>query len=93
MNLQTYSESTKLQQSTISQLKCIVERLNGKQTVSIYRIRKGHVALGIFNRRDSGDAIITQEFVKVDINTKGNIVNGFVKEYSPKETVVYPYIN
>ena len=84
---------TELQKNTISQMQAVVERLNGKQTVSVYNIRKGHVLLTIFNKRDNCYAITTKTYVDVEINTKGNIVKGFQNKYSPKVEVVYPYMD
>jgi len=84
---------TTKQQDTVSRLTKIVERLNGKQTVSVNDIRKGHISLTIFNVRDKVDFIRTTTFVDVDINTNGRVVKGFINEYSPKESTVYPYTN
>jgi hypothetical protein len=84
---------TTKQKDTVSRLTKVVERLNGKQTVSVNELRKGHISLDIFNVRDKVDFIRTTTFVSVDINTNGKVVKGFVNEYSPKEKTVFPYIN
>ena len=84
---------TDLQKNTIDRITKQVERLNGKQTVSVLNIKKGHVSLNIFNVRDLTDVITTTTFVDVDINTKGNIVKGYANPYEPKVTKVYPYVN
>tara|TARA_R110000851_G_scaffold58782_1_gene136278 strand:+ start:711 stop:983 length:273 start_codon:yes stop_codon:yes gene_type:complete len=84
---------TELQKNTIGQLQGLIERLNGKQTVSVNNIRKGHVLLFIGNTRDRVDFIRTQTYADVQINTKGNIVKGYFNKLSPKETVIYPYMD
>jgi hypothetical protein len=84
---------TDLQKNTIDRITKQVERLNGKQTVSIFNIRKGHVNLCIFNVRDLTDVVTTNTYVEVDINTKGNIVKGFANPYEAKVKTVYPYMN
>ena len=84
---------TELQKNTIGQLQGLIERLNGKQTVSVNNIRKGHVLLFIGNTRDRVDFIRTQTYADVQINTKGNIVKGYFNKLSPKQTVVYPYMD
>jgi hypothetical protein len=84
---------TDLQKNTIDRITKQVERLNGKQTVSISDIRKGHVNLCIFNVRDLTDVITTTTYVDVDINTKGNVVKGFSNPYEPKTEKDYPYMN
>ena len=84
---------TDLQKNTIDRITRQVERLNGKQTVSVLNIKKGHVSLSIFNVRDLTDVVTTTIFVDVDINTKGNIVKGYANPYEPKVTTVYPYMN
>ena len=84
---------TNSQKNTIDRITNQVERLNGKQTVSVLNIRKGHVSLTIFNVRDLTDVVTTTTFVDVDINTKGNIVKGFANQYQPKVETVYPYMN
>ena len=89
----TTTKLTELQKNTIGQLQGRIERLNGKQTVSVYNVRKGHVLLTIFNKKDNCYVIRTETYADVQINTKGNIVKGFVNEYSPKEEVVYPYMD
>jgi len=84
---------TDLQKNTTDRITKQVERLNGKQTVSVLNIKKGHVNLVIFNVRDLTDVITTSTYVDVDINTKGNIVKGFANPYEAKVTTVYPYMN
>jgi hypothetical protein len=84
---------TDLQKNTIDQITKQVERLNGKQTVSVSNIRKGHVNLCIFNVRDLTDVVTTTTFVDVDINTKGNTVKGFANPYEAKVETVFPYMN
>ena len=84
---------TDSQRNTIDRITKQVERLNGKQTVKVYNIRKGHVNLNIFNVRDLTDVITTTTYVNVDINTKGNAVKGFVDVYRPKVEKIYPYMN
>jgi hypothetical protein len=84
---------TDLQKNTIDRITKQVERLNGKQTVSISDIRRGHVNLCIFNVRDLTDVITTSTYVDLDINTRGNIVKGFANAYEPKVEKDYPYMN
>ncbi len=84
---------TDLQKNTIDRITKQVERLNGKQTVSIFDIKKGHVVLSIFNVRDLTDFVTTTTYVDIDINTKGNIVKGFSNPYEPKVETVFPYMN
>ncbi len=84
---------TDLQRNTIDRVTKQVERLNGKQTVSVLDIRKGHVILNIFNVRDLTDVVTTTTYVDVEINTKGNITKGFSNLYAPQVTKVYPYMN
>jgi len=84
---------TELQKNTIGLLKGRIERLNGKQTVSVYNVGKGHVLLTIFNKKDNCYVIRTKVYADVQINTKGNIVKGSWSEYYPKEEVVYPYMD
>lgn len=84
---------TTQQKNTIGNLIGVVERWNGKQTVDTGYIRKGHVYLTIFNVRDLTDVITTTTYVDVEINTKGRVVKGFVKELTPKEEKVYPYMD
>jgi hypothetical protein len=84
---------TDLQKNTIDRITKQVERLNGKQTVSVSNLRKGHVCLEIFNTRDLTDFITTEIYVDVDINTKGNIVKGFANQYEPKIETIYPYMD
>jgi|TARA_R110001632_G_scaffold40856_1_gene102521 hypothetical protein len=89
----TTTKLTELQKNTIGQLQGVIERLNGKQTVSVHNIRKGHILLFIGNTKDSVDWIRTKTYADVQINTKGNIVKGYFNKLSPKETVVYPYMD
>ena len=84
---------TDLQKNTIDRITKQVERLNGKQTVSIFDIKKGHVVLSIFNVRDLTDVVTTTTYVDIEINTKGNITKGFSNPYAPQVTKVYPYMN
>jgi len=84
---------TDLQINTIDRITKRVEKLNGKQTVKVYNIRKGHINLSIFNVRDLTDVITTTTYVDVDINTKGNVVKGFANPYEAKVETVYPYMN
>ena len=84
---------TDLQKNTIDRVTKQVERLNGKQTISVLSIKKGHVNLSIFNVRDLTDIITTTTYVDVDINTKGNAIKGFINIYEPKVKKVYPYMN
>jgi hypothetical protein len=84
---------TDLQKNTIDRITKQVERLNGKQTVCVGNLRKGHVYLNIFNERDLTDFITTETYVDVDINTKGNIVKGFANQYEPKIETIYPYMD
>ena len=84
---------TTQQKHTIGSLTGAVERFNGKQTVDVREIRKGHIALNIFNVRDLTDVITTTTYVDVEINTKGRVVKGFVRELNPKEEKVYPYMD
>ena len=84
---------TDLQKNTIDRITKQVERLNGKQTVSTFNIRKGHINLCIFNVRDLTDVVTTTTYADVDINTKGNAVKGFLNQYEPKVENVYPYMN
>ena len=84
---------TNSQKNTIDRITKQVERLNGKQTVSVLNLRKGHVSLTIFNVRDLTHVITTTTFVDVDINTKGNVVKGFSNPYQAKIEKSYPYMN
>ena len=86
---------TQSQKNTIDRLTIIVEKINGKQTISVQDIRKSNILLRIFNVRKTlgGDVITTTEFVNVDINTKGKVVKGYVKELRPNVTTIYPYFN
>ena len=84
---------TDLQKNTIDRITKQVERLNGKQGVSILNIRKNHILLTIGNKRDLTDFITTTTYVEVDINTKGNVIKGFCNPYEPKVKTIYPYIN
>ena len=84
---------TDLQKNTIDRITKQVERLNGKQTVSVLNVRKSHINLCIFNVRDLTDVVTTTTYVDVDVNTKGNIVKGFCDQYRPKTETVYPYMN
>jgi len=84
---------TDLQKNTIDRITKQVERLNGKQTVSVLNLRKGHVSLTIFNVRDLTDFITTTTYVDVDINTKGNVVKGFANPYEAKVETIFPYMN
>ena len=84
---------TDLQKNTIDRITRRIEKLNGKQTVKVYNVRKGHVNLNIFNVRDLTDVITTTTYVNVDINTKGNAVKGFINPYEAKVEKVYPYMN
>jgi len=84
---------TTLQENTIERITKKVQRLNGNQTVSVHKLRKGHITLNIFNVRDLTDVVTTTTFVDVEINTKGNITKGFANEYNPKVEKAYPYMN
>ena len=84
---------TDLQKNTIDRITKQVERLNGKQTVSVLNIRKGHINLCIFNVRDLTDVVTTTTFVNMDINTKGKSVKGFANPYEPTVETVFPYMN
>lgn len=84
---------TTQQQNTINIIVARIERLNNKQTISIHNIRKGHIALLVFNVVDRIDVIRTTRYCDVEINTKGNIVKGFINELKPTEEVKYPYMN
>lgn len=93
MNYQRQTIMTSAQKTTIDRFTKICERANGKQTVSVNNIRKGHISLVIFNVRDRVDFIRTTTFCDVDINTKGKVLKGFFDELRPKETTVFPYID
>ena len=84
---------TDLQKNTIDRITKQVERLNGKQTISVLDIRKGHVILNIFNVRDLTDVVTTTTYADVEINTKGNISKGFCNPYEPKVEKIFPYMN
>ena len=84
---------TDLQKNTIDRVTKQIERLNGKQTISVVNIRKNHVILNIFNVRDLTDVVTTKTYADVEINTKGNITKGFCNPYEPKVVKVYPYMN
>lgn len=84
---------TTQQKNTVDRFTKVIERLNGKQTVSVGDIRKGHIYLNICNVRDKVDFIRTTTYCDVQINTKGNVTKGFMNEYNPREEVIYPYIN
>ena len=77
---------TELQESTIYQIQGLVERLNGKQNLSVVNIRKGHISVFMGNTRDTDFCTTTQTYVDLELNTKGNIVKGFFNQYTPKET-------
>ena len=84
---------TDLQKNTVDRITKQVERLNGKQTVSVSNIRKGHINLCIFNVRDLTDVVTTTTFVDMDINTRGKSVKGFANPYEAKVETVFPYMN
>ena len=84
---------TDLQKNTIDRVTKQIERLNGKQTISVVNIRKNHVILNIFNVRDLTDVVTTTTYTDVEINTKGSITKGFCNPYEPKVVKVYPYMN
>ena len=81
------------QKNTIERMVSQIEKANGKQTISVFNIRKGHVTLTIFNVRDKVDFIRTTTYCDVEINTRGKITKGFADALRPQEAVVYPYIN
>jgi hypothetical protein len=81
------------QTNTVNSIVARIERLNGKQTVSVHNILKGHISLLVFNVVDRVDVVRTSVFCDIEINTKGNIVKGFSNEYTPKTEVKYPYTN
>jgi len=84
---------TDLQKNTVNRITKQVEKLNGKQKVSVSNIRKGHINLCIFNVRDLTDVVTTTTFVDMDINTKGKSVKGFANPYEAKVEKVFPYMN
>ena len=84
---------TTQQTNTVNSIVARIERLNGKQTVSVHNILKGHISLLVFNIVDRVDVVRTSVFCDIEINTKGNIVKGFSNEYTPKTEVKYPYTN
>jgi hypothetical protein len=84
---------TTQQSNAISRIVARVERLNGKQTVSVHNILKGHIALLVFNVDDKVDVVRTTIYCDIEINTKGNIIKGFSNEYNPKIETKYPYNN
>ena len=84
---------TDLQRNTIDRITKQVEKLNGKQTISVSNIRQGHINLCIFNVRDLTDVVTTTTFVDMDINTKGKSVKGFANPYEAKVETVFPYMN
>ena len=90
---QKINAMTTQQKNTIERMVSQIEKANGKQTVSVLDIRKGHVTLTIFNVRDKVDFIRTTTYCNVEINTQGKITKGFADALRPQETVVYPYIN
>jgi hypothetical protein len=83
---------TTQQKNTIQRMVSQIEKANGKQTVSVLDIRKGHVTLTIFNVRDKVDFIRTTTYCNVEINTQGKITKGFADSLRPQETVIYPYM-
>ena len=83
---------TSQQKNTIKRIVSTIEKANGKQTVSVLDIRKGHVILNVFNVRDKVDVIRTTTFCDVEINTKGNITKGFYNYLTPKVETKYPYM-
>ena len=87
------NDMTTQQKNTIERMVSQIEKANGKQTVSVIDIRKGHIILNVFNVRDKVDFIRTTTYCDVEINTKGKITKGFSDVLRPQETVVYPYIN
>ena len=84
---------TTQQKNTIERITKRIERANGKQTVSTLEIKKGHINLLVFNIRDKVDFIRTTTYCDVDINTKGNVVKGFLNELTPNTKTEYPYMD
>jgi hypothetical protein len=84
---------TTQQQNTINRIVARIERLNNKQTISVHNIRKGHIALLVFNVIDKIDFVRTTKYCDIEINTKGNVIKGFANEYTPIVETKYPYIN
>jgi hypothetical protein len=84
---------TTSQTNTVNQIVARIERLNGKQRVSMHNILKGHISLLVFNVRDNVDFVRTTIYCDIIINTKGNVVKGFANEYTPKTETKYPYMN
>ncbi len=81
------------QKNTVDRIVKRIEKLNGKQKVTVFNIRKGHINLIVYNVRDNVDFIRTTTYCDLDVNTKGNVVKGFLDELRPKENVEYPYMN
>ena len=93
MKKQNKNAMTTQQKNTIERIVYQIEKVNGKQTVSVLDIRKGHILLNVFNVRDKVDFIRTTTYCDVEINTRGKISKGFADALRPKETVFYPYMN
>jgi GNAT superfamily N-acetyltransferase len=83
---------TPQQKSTIERIVSTIERANGKQTISVLNIRKGHIVLLVFNVRDKVESITTTTYCDVEINTKGNVTKGFYNYLTPKVETKYPYM-
>jgi hypothetical protein len=83
---------TPQQKSTIKRIVSTIERANGKQTISVLNIRKGHIVLLVFNVRDKVESITTTTYCDVEINTKGNVTKGFYNYLTPKVETKYPYM-
>jgi hypothetical protein len=83
---------TPQQKSTIKRIVSTIERANGKQTISVLNIRKGHIVLLVFNVRDKIESITTTTYCDVEINTKGNVTKGFYNYLTPKVETKYPYM-
>ena len=92
-NKQKKTTMTTLQQNTIDRIILRTEKLNGKQKVSVFNIRKGHVILCVGNVKEGQQYNRETIYCNVEINTKGNITKGFFDALRPKEKVEYLYMD
>jgi len=83
---------TTQQKNTVERIAKQIEKANGSQFVSVHNIRKGHIALYIGKTIDNVHSIRTTIFCDIEINTKGNVVEGFFDVLRPKTKVEYPYL-
>ena len=87
------NKMTNQQQNTIDRMVARIEKVNGKQKVVSFDIRKGHVTLYVGNVINGQQYIRETIYCDVEINTKGNITKGFFDALRPTEKVQYLYID